>query len=91
MYIEISKRLVKMIMSKINWEYFWENTSSTEAISTFADGDYSFKEFEEACWPIECKKIVRRLKRLGRKKALTLCRNIVTRQGIEPRSWRRYG
>jgi hypothetical protein len=50
---------------KINWEVFFENTSTTEALVLFVRGNYTFSDFERDCWTHACKKAIRELARRG--------------------------
>jgi len=54
---------------KIDWEIFFGNSSTEEAICLFAMGKYSFEHFSQECWPSDCKLAIKHLKRRGYVKA----------------------
>jgi len=70
-----------MSINKLNWEVFQENSSSSEAIFLFAVGTISFPELRKQMWDRRAKVEVGKLQRLGRKKALSLTRNWLSRNG----------
>jgi hypothetical protein len=43
-----------------NWEIFFGNSSTEEAIIYFANGLLSFKQFLRNCWPKECKAAIKK-------------------------------
>lgn len=51
-------------MTRINWEPFWENTSSREELCRFAEGESSLREFGSHLWTDECKAEFKKIKRL---------------------------
>ena len=63
---------------KINWEPFWENTSSREELCRFADGRSSLREFGSHLWTNNCTAEFKKLKRLpvkvARRKAMAAAR-----------------
>ncbi len=67
------------------FKVFEENSSSEDAIAQFASGELTFSELEEAMWDKRAKVVVRRLKRLGRPKALSVCRRWCTSKGYDYR------
>jgi hypothetical protein len=70
-------------MSKIDWNLFEENSSSSEALYEFAKGELpSFASLERALWCRETKAQVKNLRRLGLKKARTLARLWSNRAGF---------
>lgn len=54
---------------RINWKIFEENSSTMEAVNDYANRVISIMQFEKDCWPKECKKMVRKLRRLPAKVA----------------------
>lgn len=57
-------------MQRINWEIFFGDSSSEEAICLFALGKYSFKEFSDNCWGKNRKEAIKNLKQRGYKKSI---------------------
>lgn len=72
---------------KINWEIFFENSSTEEAIAYFAQCKYSFKKFFEACWPKDCKNEINRMKQSGYKKSRQNARKAMSRRNIFYKDW----
>jgi hypothetical protein len=70
----------------MNLYVFDENTSSTDALIDFATGRLTFPKFRSSVWPREAKEQVDKLRKLGRKKALTITRGWCTRMGYDYRS-----
>lgn len=58
-----------MSKMRIDWNIFFDNSSTEEAIILFALGHYSFKRFSQECWPKECKLAIKYLKHRGYTKA----------------------
>jgi len=48
-------------MYRIPWRYFWENTSSREALQDFAYEGMGLRRLLQDCWPKECKQVIRHL------------------------------
>lgn len=57
-------------MKKVNWEIFFGNSSTEEAICLFAGRYSTFKQFSAECWPKDCKATIRYLKTRGYEKAI---------------------
>lgn len=67
-------------MTKINWKYFWDNSSTTDAVYDFADG-MSFKEaFRAIKWPPQVKKELSKLKKLPSKTARARAKQAIVRE-----------
>lgn len=64
---------------RINWKVFQENSSTEEAVMDFAEGVTSVRQFEKDCWPKDCKKMVRKLKRLPVRLARRRARDFINR------------
>lgn len=72
---------------RINWEIFFGNSSTEEAIVYFAKGKYSFKKFIEECWPKECKSSIQVMKYKGYKKCRRNARYALSRRGFKIKDW----
>lgn len=72
---------------KINWEVFFGNSSTEEAIAYFIQGKYSFKSFSQACWPKDCKSAIKRMKHKGYKKCRRNARDAMLRRGFSYKDW----
>jgi hypothetical protein len=70
-------------MSLINFEIFEENSSSRDAIVDFAIGRLNFPTLRKEMWDKRAKLEVDKMKKLGRKRSLTLSRNWCTRRGYD--------
>jgi len=68
---------------RVTFEIFEENSSSTEAIVDFAIGRLTFPALRDEMWDKRAKVEVEKMKRLGRKKALTLSQLWCTRRGYD--------
>lgn len=66
---------------KINWEIFFDNSSTVDAIIDFINGNYTFKQFENACWTKDCKIAIRCLKSRGYKKSFRSARHAIKKFG----------
>lgn len=67
--------------NKVNWEDFFGNSSTTEAVILFALGKFTFKKFAEECWPKECKIAIRVLKQRGYVKARRAAKHALNQRG----------
>ena len=70
-------------MKPINWEVFFGNSSTEEAICLFALGRYSFKRFSLECWSRSCKNVIKRLKCCGYIKARTAAKRALKSRGFD--------
>jgi hypothetical protein len=66
---------------KINWECFFDNSSTTEALIYFAYTKYSFKTFSQDCWPNECKMYIKMMSRIGYKKSRARAQKALVSRG----------
>lgn len=66
---------------KINWEDFFGNSSTTEAIILFALGKFTFKKFSQECWPKECKAAIKVLKQKGYAKSRRAAKHALHQRG----------
>ena len=67
---------------KINWECFFDNSSTREALLDFAYGNkISFKNFSEECWTNDCKNQIKLLSRLGYKKSVKRAQRALVLRG----------
>ena len=72
-----------MATVRIDWSLFEGNSSSTEALYDFAKGDLpNFSALERELWCGKTRSEVRKLRRLGLKKARTLARLWANRVGF---------
>lgn len=69
-------------MMKVNWEVFFGNSSTEEAICLFAGGYSTFKQFSSECWPKECKQAIRHLKRRGYTKSIRAAQRALRLRGF---------
>jgi len=74
-------------MNKINWEVFFGNSSTEEALAYFAQGRYSFDKFAEECWPKECKLEIKLMKSKGYKKCRLNASKALIRRGMSAQNW----
>lgn len=75
-------------MSKINWEWFFGNSSTEEAIGYFAKGRLTFKQFaKNVNYHSECRKIIPILKVKGYKKSKGLAQRALKRRGFDTSDW----
>jgi hypothetical protein len=70
-------------MSQIDFDIFEQNSSSLDAIVSFAIGRLSFPALREEMWHPAAKAEVDKLRRRGRKKALAVVRQWCTRSGYD--------
>lgn len=70
-------------MKNINWEIFFGNSSTEEAICLFASGQSTFKQFSNECWPRDCKEAIKILKHRGYKKAKRGAQRALRIRGFE--------
>lgn len=76
--------LLKKTKLMINFDLFYENTSTREALIMFAKGYYNSKQFEEACWPDYCKAEIRKMRnKIGIKRSRTKTRRHLSKIGID--------
>ncbi len=71
-------------MSKVNWESFFENSSTTEALLEFASGASYNKAFQSFVKPQYSKDIVKQIKAIkqdGISKSRSNARRAITRDG----------
>lgn len=68
-------------MKKINYNIFFNSSSTTEATILFAIGKLNFKQFSAECWPKECKMAIKELKRRGYIKAYRSIRKAIANNG----------
>jgi hypothetical protein len=74
---------------KISFVPFFDNTSTRETLFDYIEGRITtFKAFEKACWPKECKAAVRKMKTLGHAKAKDRIKRALRRQGYSADDWR---
>lgn len=70
-------------MKKIDWEIFFGDSSSEEALCLFAGHHLSFKEFLKACsYSRERKQVIRRLKTRGYKKSIRKAQKVLIKNGF---------
>lgn len=69
----------------VNYERFFENTSSTEAFLECLEQKINFKKLLNQCWNYDCKKEVKKLifnsKKIGYEKVRKNCMKAVNRRG----------
>lgn len=72
-----------MTNKRIDWEVFFGDSSSEEAICLFAVGKLSFKEFSNNCsYSKERKITIKYLKHIGYKKSIINARKALNRRGF---------
>lgn len=67
----------------INFDPFFVNSSSEEAICLFCIKKYTFEQFSLACWSRACKNQIKKLKRLGYKKSIMLAKKALKQKGFD--------
>jgi hypothetical protein len=70
-------------MQMINFEIFEENSSSSDAMRSFAEGLLSFPELKNGMWDPRARAEVDKMRKLGRKNSLRRARLWCTRRGYD--------
>ena len=66
----------------LNFKPFFENSSTRDTLFDFIEGRITtFKDFEVACWPKECKAEVRKMQVLGHAKSKQRIKRALVREG----------
>lgn len=65
----------------INWNFFFENSSTTEALYDFAYNNSTFIKWSKDSWPKECKSLIAVMKCKGYIKSIKLARSALKRRG----------
>ena len=68
---------------KIDWEIFFGNSSTIEALCYFVLGG-SFTDLNKRCWPKECKIAVKHLKHRGYLKSRRAAKRALRLRGFFP-------
>ena len=69
-------------MKKINWEIFFGDSSSEEALCLFAIGQVSFNEFSNLCsYSLERRNVINKLKYIGYRKSISNAKRALRTRG----------
>jgi len=68
------------VTKRINWEVFFMDTSSSDALAEFAKGS-SLDNLRKDCWSQDCKIECSRMQKNGVKKSRIGARRAITRRG----------
>jgi hypothetical protein len=76
------------LQNNINWDPFFLNSSSEVALCEFIHGEINFDKLHKGCYMPACKKEVKKLKAMGYKKAIKICKIACTKAGV---AWEDFG
>ena len=75
-------------MKKINWDIFFDNSSTCESLCEFVAEKKTFKWLSDSCWPLKCKDAVKKMKRRGYKKSIRAAKKALSKLDYD---WKDFG